>query len=221
MLSSKPNKYRLKKKNICSIFKSEVNMQKVAIVGNIASGKSQVERIISNLGYPVADTDKINNKLLTEDLFIKEEIKKNFGENICDEKGNISKSQLGKIIFDNKEGKNKLESILHPKIFEKINDFFREQKNSILAFVSIPLLFETKREKEFDKIIFISCDEETRLQRLMKRNNFTKDEALKRMSSQGDEKEKIKKSDFVIYNNSDLNKLEEDVKTVINELIIR
>ncbi len=196
-------------------------MLKVAIVGNIASGKSQVEKIISNLGYPVADTDKINNKLLTEDLFIKEEIKKNFGENICDEKGNISKSQLGKIIFDNKEAKNKLESILHPKIFEKINDFFREQKNSILAFVSIPLLFETKREKEFDKIIFISCDEETRLQRLMKRNNFTKDEALKRMSSQGNEKEKIKKSDFVIYNNSDLNKLEEDVKTVINELIIR
>lgn len=196
-------------------------MLKVAIVGNIASGKSQVEKIISNLGYPVADTDKINHKLLTEDTFIKEEIKENFGDNICDEKGNISKAQLGKIIFENKEAKNKLEAILHPKIFEKINDFFREQKNSILAFVSIPLLFETKREKEFDKIIFIACDEETRLQRLMKRNNYTKDEALKRMTSQGNEKEKIKKSDFVIYNNSDLNQLEKDVKTVINKLITR
>ena len=100
-----------------------------------------------------------------------------------------------------------------------MEEFFNENKNEKVVFVSIPLLFETKQEKTFNKIIFISADKETRLKRLIKRNNYTKEYALTRINSQMEEDEKIKKSDFVINNNSDLKNLEQSVKNVLNTLL--
>ena len=84
-------------------------------------------------------------------------------------------------------------------------------KNYDVVFVSVPLLFETDFYKLFDKILFIACDDNIRLERLMKRNNFTKEEALLRINAQLPQEEKIKKSDFVIYNNSTVEDLEKRV----------
>ena len=194
-------------------------MIRVAIVGNIASGKSQVENILLDLGYKVADTDKINHEILNTDIETINEIKNTFSNDDILENNTISREKLGKIVFSNKEKKEQLESILHKRIYEKVEEFFKENKNEKVVFVSIPLLFETKQEKTFDKIIFISADKETRLKRLIERNNYTKEYALTRINSQMDEEEKIKKSDFVINNNSDLNDLEQSVKNVLNTLL--
>lgn len=193
-------------------------MIRVAIVGNIASGKSQVEKILLGLGYKVADTDKINHEILNTDIETINEIKTTFSNDDILENNTISREKLGKIVFSNKEKKEKLERILHKRIYNKVEDFFSENKNEKVVFVSIPLLFETKQEKTFDKIIFISADKETRLKRLIERNNYTKEYALTRINSQMDEEEKIKKSDFVIYNNSDLKDLEQSVKKILIDL---
>ena len=194
-------------------------MIRVAIVGNIASGKSQVENILLDLGYKVADTDKINHEILNTDTETINEIKNTFSNDDILENHTISREKLGKIVFSNKEKKEQLERILHKRIYEKVENFFSENKNEKVAFVSIPLLFETKQEKTFDKIIFISADKETRLKRLIERNNYSKEYALTRINSQMDEEEKIKKSDFVVYNNSDLNDLEQSVKNVLDTLL--
>ncbi|MBQ8887679.1 MAG: dephospho-CoA kinase [Candidatus Gastranaerophilales bacterium] len=194
-------------------------MIKVAIVGNIASGKSQVEKILFYLCYKVTDTDKINHDILNFDIETINEIKETFVNDDILENNTISREKLGKIVFSNKEKKEKLESILHKKIFERVEDFFNQNQNEKIVFVSIPLLFETNQEKTFDKIIFISADKEIRLKRLIERNNYSKEYALIRINSQMDEEEKIKKSDFVIYNNSDLKDLEQSVKNVLNTLL--
>ena len=195
-------------------------MLKVAITGNIASGKSEVEKMLLNLGFKVADTDKINHFILMSDYSAILEIKNAFkDEDILDDGGAISREKLGRVVFSSLEKKLKLEEILHKRIFEKVEEFFKENESRDVVFVSIPLLFETKQQEMFDKIIFVSADEDTRIKRLMKRNGYTKEYALERMNSQGEEFEKIKKSDFVIYNNSDFISLKNQVKTILEKII--
>lgn len=193
-------------------------MIKVAIVGNIASGKSQVEKILLNLGYKVIDTDKIGHELLENDINTISEIKSVFVDDdiYTDEK--ISRDKLGKVVFNDISKKQKLESIMHRKIYDKVEEFFVENSSEKVVFVAIPLLFETNQEKTFDKIIFISADEELRLKRLIQRNNYSEEYAKKRINSQSDEQEKIKKSDFVIQNNADLISLKVQIIKVLDSL---
>ncbi len=180
-------------------------MLKVAITGNIASGKSQVEGIISKK-YPVYDTDKMAHKAL-------DDLQDFYGYDVFTE-GKIDRRKLGDLVFSNSDLKRKLEEIIHPKVRAEILKVF--EQNLPVVFVSVPLLFEVGFNRLFDKIIFVSADSSIRLERLMKRNNFTEEEALIRIQSQASEDEKIQKSDFVIYNNSTL----EDLQTQTNLALV-
>ena len=195
-------------------------MLKVAITGNIASGKSEVEKMLLNMGFKVADTDKINHFILMSDYSAILEIKQAFkDEDILDENGAISREKLGRIVFSSLEKKLKLEEILHKRIFNKVEDFFKENANRDIVFVSIPLLFETNQQDIFDKIIFVSADVDVRVDRLIKRNGYTKEYALTRINAQDDELSKIQKSDFVIFNNSNFINLQNQVRSILEKLI--
>lgn len=195
-------------------------MLKVAITGNIASGKSEVEKMLLNLGFKVADTDKINHFILMSDYSAILEIKQAFkDDDILDENGAISREKLGRCVFSSLDKKLKLEEILHKRIFQKVDEFFNENASKEVVFVSIPLLFETNQQNMFDKIIFVSADEDVRVDRLIKRNGYTKEYALTRIHSQSDEVEKILKSDFVIYNNSNFLNLQNQVRSILEKLV--
>lgn len=170
-------------------------MLKIAITGNIASGKSEVEKIIAQ-DFPVFDADKIAHKFL----------------------GNVDRRALGEKVFSDPVARKKLEKYIHPKVKDEILKIFSESQDKCV-FVSIPLLFETGFDKLFDKIIFVQCDDKLRLERLMKRNNFTKEQALKRMNAQMPQDEKINKSDFVIHNNSTKEELDEQVNELLKTFI--
>ena len=150
-------------------------MIKVAIVGNIASGKSIVEKYLEK-SYPVIDTDKITHDLLEKN---QAKILEMFNKNDLLDNGFLSRKKLSNLVFSNNELLKKLENFLHPLIREEILKFFENNKNKKLIFVSVPLLFEAKFENLFDKIIFIYANDNLRLERLMKRNNLSKTEALK------------------------------------------
>ena len=170
-------------------------MLKIAITGNIASGKSEVEKIIAQ-DFPVFDADKIAHKLL----------------------GNVDRRALGEKVFSDPVARKKLEEYIHPKVKDEILKIFCESQEKYVL-VSIPLLLETGFDKLFDKIIFVQCDDKLRLERLMKRNNFTKEQALKRMNAQMPQDDKINKSDFVIHNNSTKEKLAEQVNELLNNFL--
>ncbi len=193
-------------------------MIKIGITGNIASGKSQVENIIESLGYKVTDADKINRFLLENDNYVIEKIKQEFRNYDIIENNNISRKKLANIIFNSEEKKKILENILHKKIFEKINEFYYKNKDEKFVFVSMALLFETNSQSNFDKIIFVSSNENIRFERLLKRNNINASLAKKIINSQGKEELKINKSDYIIYNNSDLVNLRNQTEDTLQQL---
>ncbi len=168
-------------------------MLKIAITGNIGAGKSEVEKLLSS-EFPVYDTDKMAHEIL----------------------GNIDRKKLGDEVFKNPEKRKKLEEFVHPKIKEMILDIF--EQNFEVVFISVPLLYETDFHKLFDKVLFIASDEDIRLARIMKRNNFTEEEALVRIKSQLPQEEKIAAADYVIYNNASIEDLEKQVSIFVGKL---
>jgi len=186
-------------------------MIKYAICGNIASGKSTAENILKKHGYSVLDTDLVCHDILNKNNEIKEEFK-NYD---IFESGCISREKLGKIVFSDNNLKKKLENIMHPIVKQEIENFFNINSDKTQLFVSIPLLFEANMQDLFDKIIFIYANDEIRLKRLMDRNNYSLEYAKIRMNSQMSQEEKIKHCDFVIYNNSSVIDLENQILKLI------
>ena len=185
-------------------------MLKVAITGNIASGKSQVEKIIGEK-FPVYDSDKLAHSVL-------DELTDFYGYDVFTD-GKIDRKKLGKLVFENNDLKKKLEEIVHPIVKEKIYELFEIHKDEQLIFISVPLLYEAGFEKLFDKVILVTVDKEIQLERLMKRNNLSEDEALKRINSQIQQEEKLNKADYIVYNNSDLNNLKQQTEKIMQNLI--
>ena len=190
-------------------------MISIAIVGNIASGKSTVENVLRKKGYKVFDSDIIAHEVLDD---LSEKILEAFKDYDISENGRISRQKLGALVFDDKNLKEKLENIVHPEIKDRLKKIFEENKLEKYIFVSIPLLFEVGWRNLFDKILFIYTEDKIRLNRLMQRNNFTKEEALARIKSQLPQEEKVKVSDFIINNNHSIDVLQKYIERFIIQL---
>lgn len=188
----------------------------VGITGGIACGKSTITNYLLKRGYKVISSDEIVHRLLENDEGIKKQIVKEFTEEVL-ENNNISRTKLGKIVFNNLEAKKTLEDIIHPKVKEKIKDFINQ--NEGIIFIEVPLLFEAKMSKMFDKTICISSNKEKQIERLKQRNNLDKEEALKRINSQLKLTEKEKLADYVIYNNDSFEDTYHEIDSLLERII--
>lgn len=183
-------------------------MKKYAITGNIASGKSAVQKIIAKQGYKVIDADDISHKLLTVKNLA---LYYAFKDYDVFENNEFSREKLGQLIFSDAKMRIKLNTIIHPCVKKEIEKFFADNAQEELLFVGIPLLFEANMQDLFDKIIFVYTDDDIRLKRLLKRNNHTIEHAKARMNSQITQEKKLKLSDYVINNNSTITDLQNNV----------
>jgi len=154
----------------------------IALTGGIATGKSTVGSLLRLYGMIIIDADEIAHKILDNSLG---EIKALFGERfIVDEK--VDRVALGAIVFSNKEKRETLQNILHPKIKAEIFKQSRKYEGFKFPYlIDIPLFFEKQESyKEFKRSVLIYATKELQLQRLMKRDCLSKDEALLRLKAQ-------------------------------------
>ena len=187
-------------------------MIRVALTGNIASGKSTVQKILEDKGFKVFDADKIGHKILENE---QKTIIDAFSGYDISENNKISRQKLGKLVFENEVLRKKLESIVHPEIEKEILKIFKRYEKEEFVFVGIPLLYEAKMDNLFDKIIVICTDENLRIKRIIERDNLSKAEAQNRINSQMPQDKKIKLADFVIENNSDYENLKNEVDKIL------
>ncbi|MDO4814359.1 MAG: dephospho-CoA kinase [Gemella sp.] len=191
-------------------------MMRIAITGSIACGKSTVTSyLIEEKKYKVLDADKIGHELLEREE-IKKRLEKEFSNNIITD-DNIDRKKLGAIVFSDGKKLAKLNSIMHPEIrIEILNQ--AEQSADKFIFIDMALLFEAKFDDLVDKIIVVHIDKETQLERLMKRNNFSKEEALQRIDSQMSSLEKSKLADFIVDNSGSIDATFKQIDNILNIL---
>lgn len=174
-------------------------MIKAGLTGNIGSGKSTVAKVFKTLGVKVFSADDEAKKLLNrEDILAG--IIDIFGNEILNKDGMIDRKALAHIAFNNKPLLSMLNNIIHPEVRNQFETWMEEYRDETYIIHEAAILFESGFNTMFDKIIFVSAPEELRIKRIMNRDGVTRESVLARISNQSGEKEKIKKSDFIVQN---------------------
>jgi dephospho-CoA kinase len=191
----------------------------IGLTGGIASGKSTVTEMIRGLGIPVIDADQVARDVVKVGEEAYEQIIKTFGQDILQENGEIDRAKLGAIVFYNEQERKKLNAIVHPAVRRRMlaEKEAYVQKGAKTIVLDIPLLFESELTHLIDKIIVVYVDDDIQLERLMKRNGFSEEEALARIRSQMPLHEKVKKADAVINNNGTIEETKQQLLQILKE----
>jgi dephospho-CoA kinase len=192
----------------------------VALTGNIASGKSEVARMLADLGATVIDSDELAREVVQPGSPGLTAIVKRWGTEMLQPDGTLDRAALRTIVFNYPAEREALNEIVHPEVRRRRDELTAEAKargDAVLVAV-IPLLFETGLEREFDRVILVDAPDDVREARLLKRNSLGVDEARRMMAAQMPARIKRQKSHVVIENNSGLEALRQSVERVWADL---
>lgn len=201
------------------------NSKIIGITGGIATGKSTVTDILIKKGYTVIDADKIARQVVKVGFPAYMEIVSYFGKSILKEDKTIDRQKLGKLIFRDKSSRKKLNDIVHPHVLfaikKNINKHIEEEK---FLFVDVPLLIEEldkfqEHEIFFDEIWLVYVDEKTQMDRLVKRDGISKEEAVCRIKAQMSIEMKRDYATRIIDNRGDKESLEKQLEEMLFKAI--
>jgi dephospho-CoA kinase len=190
----------------------------IGITGGIATGKSSFVNCLREL-LPAAhffDADEMARELTRNDSTVLMEIRREFGEEIFDAKGQLNRSALRAIVFAAPLKRRALEQILHPRIREHwAGEAEKYRRSTELFFADIPLLYETSGEKLCDRVVVVACSGEIQVERLMKRTKMDRAAATAILSAQMPLDEKIRRADHVVWNNGPKRVLVEQARLLV------
>lgn len=194
-------------------------IRKIALTGGIATGKSYVAGRFREAGVPIVDADLLAREVVLPGTPALAAIRKRFGPDAVRRDGTMDRIRVAQIVFKDKRARLDLEAIIHPAVVKAINDFFNAlPKRTPFAIADIPLVFETKRERDFDAVIVVACPREMQLQRLMERNKLSKEDAEKRIAAQLPIDLKASKATYVISNAGTFEETDAQVDALITAL---
>ena len=186
-------------------------MKIIGLTGGIGSGKSTVLELFKILGVKTYSADESAKKLVNTDPYLINLIKSSFGDNIYD-KGILNSRKLSKIVFEDTKKLKLLNSIIHPAVAKDFKLFLNSNNEDYIV-KEAAIIFETKSENSYDKIIFIQAPLEIRIERVINRDNISREEVMKRINNQLDENLIIDKCDYVIRNEN-IEDLEDKVLSI-------
>ena len=197
-------------------------MLRVALTGGIGTGKSTASKILNELGAFIFDADKEAKNILKNNETIQSELIAEFGTDIMSGDENIDNNKLARIAFQDQDHQLRLNSIIHPYVFQEIDKNFDDvlEKGSYYIFViDAALIYESGADTHMDYIIVITALLKVRMERALQRETLTRDEILKRIDLQWPEEEKIALADFVIHNDSTEEEFRESITDTYNQLV--
>ncbi len=191
----------------------------IGLTGASGSGKTEIASILKSFNAFIIDADKVYHSLIKKGEPIYNEIVRHFGLSILDNNKEIDRKRLANIVFSNKNDLNTLNSITHKYIVKKITSEIENAKNigqySYIV-LDAPLLIETGLDKLTDDIWLVHADFDTRLDRLIKRDNLDKKDIIKRLNNQTSFEKLAPFASFIIHNNGDYNNLKKIIKNQLN-----
>jgi dephospho-CoA kinase len=190
----------------------------IGLTGGIGSGKTTIANYFQEMGVPVYIADNGAKNIMQSEDIVKQ-IKTVFGE-ILFENNILNRAKLAEIVFNDKNKLEQLNAIVHPAVKKDFEVWLLQHKNSAYVIYEAAILFESGRYKECDVIITITAPEEVRIERVLKRDNTTREQVLSRMKMQWDDEKRISRSNFVI-NNDNLKNAKEEVVKILKILDIK
>jgi len=174
-------------------------MNVIGVTGIIGSGKSSVCEIFKIIGIPVFYAD-IESKRFLEDKAVIYQLQKLFGEDVCNRDGNIDRKFLAEHVFDNQEKLIKLNSILHPKVKLRFDEWKNDNADHSYGIIEAAILFESGFNRFCDAVIVVNAPDELCIQRVIEREKCSREVVKQRMKNQWNNKRKIKLADYILVN---------------------
>lgn len=191
----------------------------VGLTGQTGSGKTTVANILKKNGCLIIDADLIAREIVEPGHKCLLELKKEFGDIICNKDGTLNRRILASIAFSNKEKTNKLNNITHPFIVSKINEIIKDNDNKCrIIIIDAALLIESGLNKICKIVISIIAPENIRIKRIIKRDFITKEEAIKRVKSQNNEEFYRSNSSYVLDGTQDKYIIYEKIKEILDKV---
>ena len=178
----------------------------IGLTGGIGSGKTTVAKFIEDMGFPVYFSDDRAKEIVNDDEVLKNKIKELLGEEAYDENGFYNRKYVSGIVFNDDEMRLQLNALIHPAVKIDFENWV-ENQNSEFVFKETALLFELKLNESCYKSVLVTADDNIRIKRVMDRDQKTYREIEAIIDKQMPEKDKIKRADFVIYNNEGIDEL--------------
>jgi dephospho-CoA kinase len=173
---------------------------RVALTGGIATGKSHVRAWFERAGAPTIDADVLARQAVAPGTPGLALVVSRFGSGILDETGALNRRALANLVFSDAAARHDLEAIIHPEVRLATDRWFASLDRHVhpFAIADIPLLYEAGRDRDFERVIVVTCTPETQLQRLMRRDSLSETEARQRIAAQLPLEEKKRRADYVI-----------------------
>ncbi|KTD41223.1 dephospho-CoA kinase [Legionella parisiensis] len=182
----------------------------VGLTGDIASGKTTVAHLFSELGIEVIHADKISREITEKDKAAYKKIVAHYGFKVLKDDGELNRNKLREIIFSNHEERDWLERLLHPLIRKEIKRRV-DASTTPYCMVEIPLLITKKAYPYINQILLISAPRDIQVSRLMQRDQCSKDQAQAILSIQPDTHLRLQNADDIIVNNMEIAELTRNV----------
>ena len=173
----------------------------IGLTGGIGSGKTTVAKYFAEKGIPVYIADDEAKKIMDSPEVIKE-VQAIFDENVLTKKGLLDRKKIRNIVFHHKEKLEELNKIVHPKVKKDFENFVKEHQNVPFIIKEVAILFETNGHKLCDATILVTAPLETRIARVIERDNTTREKVLQIINNQLSEEEKEKLATHIIMNDN-------------------
>lgn len=196
-------------------------MLKVGLTGSIATGKSYVLHLLSELGCETIDADVVAHQAMAPGQPAFDEIVREFGEHVIAADGSIDRGNLAAIVFDDPSRRQRLNAIVHPRVYEAQQQWYSEieaRRPDAIVVVDAALMIETGSFKRFDVVVVVHCSPDLQLERLMARNRLSREDALKRINAQMPSAEKLKYADYSIDTSQGFDDTERQVLALVAAL---